>query len=263
MAKVKKPTPAVPRDRVGPNDTVRYARIPKHISAISMTPEQYYGLKVHIKTIVAPGTPAFELNRLGGPNTKRTYHEWLSAALVEMGPKFFPGGAGGLVWPLDYDKIYNAVHQVVRVMSITIRLAHQREQVQGGSVVPGAAPGASPLATAIVSSVAGPVAGPVASPITAPVATRVATPVATPVGADVGVGVGEDVSQLNKDERYAEWEKEEQMMINMIEKMEDENPAEDLMEGMDAEPLELEGVLELMEPEMLGDFPDLVDENFD
>ncbi|RPA95854.1 hypothetical protein L873DRAFT_1791958 [Choiromyces venosus 120613-1] len=73
----------------------------------------------------------------------------------------------------------------------------------------------------------------------------------------------EGVKELDEDERYAEWEKEEEMMIEMIEMMEKKIPVEDSMEGMDAEPLELEDVLGLMKPEMFSNFPDFVDEHFD
>jgi len=84
--------------------TIRNAKIPKHITKIAMTPEQYYELKVYIKSIILPGTPAYEYERLSNKESKQIHHQWLNSVLEVMGPKFFQEGSKGLVWPVDYHK---------------------------------------------------------------------------------------------------------------------------------------------------------------
>ena len=84
--------------------TNRNAKIPKYITDIAMTPEQYYEFKVYIKSIVLPGTPAFEFKRLSINDNKQIYSEWLNNALKDIGPKFFSEGANSLVWPKDHDR---------------------------------------------------------------------------------------------------------------------------------------------------------------
>ncbi|KAG0635523.1 hypothetical protein HOY80DRAFT_1004213 [Tuber brumale] len=102
-----------------PIETVRTAKLPKHIAEIGMTNEQYFELKVHIKAIILPGTPAFEGKRFDSKDV--VYRQWLNNALAEIGPRFFPKDGKGLVWPEDYKKILMAVHQVVRALGIKIK----------------------------------------------------------------------------------------------------------------------------------------------
>ena len=89
--------------------TIRNAKIPKHLTKIAMTPEQYYELKVYIKSIILPGSPAFECEHLSSKEIKRTYSQWLKNALEVIGPKFFQEGSKGLVWPEDYNKYVSFV----------------------------------------------------------------------------------------------------------------------------------------------------------
>ncbi|RPA95855.1 hypothetical protein L873DRAFT_1845693 [Choiromyces venosus 120613-1] len=212
--------------------TLKNARMPKHITEIGMTTAQYYELKVYLKSIILPGTPPF--GSLQNSDSKRAHRQWLNNALREIGPRFFPGGVEGLVWPKDYDEIYNVVHQAVRVMSIGMRKQYEKEQGDAQKN------GDNDVEMEIVQD--GELGG-----------------AATSGEADFGEGV----KALDEDETYAEWEKEEEMMRAMIEEMEKDIPVEDMMEGMDAEPLELEYMLELMKPEMFVNFPDFIDEHFD
>ncbi|CUS12676.1 unnamed protein product [Tuber aestivum] len=108
----------------------RRDKIPKHITEISMTSDKCYELKVYIKSIVVPGTPAFDCRRLGDRTKKRNYQLWLHNTLKEIGPRFFPSNGRGLVWPKDYDKIYKTVHQVVRVLSIGIRRGYRKKELR-------------------------------------------------------------------------------------------------------------------------------------
>jgi len=86
---------------MNPTVTVRSSKMPKHIAKIAMGHEKYYELKVHIKSIVAPGTVPFKCTHFTKEN-KQIYRQWLNNALEEIGPRFFPGGEKGLVWPEDY-----------------------------------------------------------------------------------------------------------------------------------------------------------------
>ena len=78
-------------------ETLRTTKSPKHIAEIGMTREQYFELKVHIKSIILPGTPAFESKRIDSKD--QVYRQWLNNALEEIGPRFFPRGGKGLIWP--------------------------------------------------------------------------------------------------------------------------------------------------------------------
>jgi len=78
-------------------ETVRTSRPPRHIVEIGMTKEQYFELKVYIKSIVLPGTPPFEGKRIDSKDT--VYRQWLNNALEEIGPRFFPKDGNGLAWP--------------------------------------------------------------------------------------------------------------------------------------------------------------------
>ncbi|PWW73782.1 hypothetical protein C7212DRAFT_330414, partial [Tuber magnatum] len=198
-------------------ETIRKTRIPKHITKISMTPRKYYGLKVYIKSIIVPGTPAFDCKRLGYGNNKKTYHLWLHNTLEEIGPRFFPSGARGLAWPGDYDQIYKAVHQVVRVLSVGIRRNYKKrelraiqrdsdsdetEMAQDDKLLEGAAGG--------------------------------------------DIDAEEDVTVVDEGERHAQWEQEEEKMKEIMTIADQENQVDDVVEEeMDAEPIELEDLLGL------------------
>ncbi|RPA95881.1 hypothetical protein L873DRAFT_1812217 [Choiromyces venosus 120613-1] len=110
--------------------TVKKARVPKNITKIGMTPEQYYELKVYIKTIVVPGTPPFDFRPLATHEQKVAYHQWVANALKTIGPRFFPGGAGTLVWPRDQDKIYSTISGVVHVLRPGCRKNYAWQQAQ-------------------------------------------------------------------------------------------------------------------------------------
>ncbi|KAG0128091.1 hypothetical protein HOY82DRAFT_612524 [Tuber indicum] len=97
-----------------------FTESPNYATEIGMTPEQYHELKVYIKSIILPGTPAFGCTRLGDKESKKAYHQWFNNALEEIGPKIFPKGGKGLVWPEDYAGIYMAVHEVVQILRIGI-----------------------------------------------------------------------------------------------------------------------------------------------
>ncbi|CUS12675.1 unnamed protein product [Tuber aestivum] len=220
-------------ERKSPGST-RKARIPKHITKISMTSDKYYELKVYIKSIVVPGTPAFEFRRLGNGTNKKSYYIWLHKTLEQIGPSFFPSGKRGLVWPEDYDQIYKAVHQVVRVLSIGIRKNYYRRNpraVQKGS---------SDDEMEVVQD-------------------------EEPHGGAAGdTDTEEDFAALDEDVRYAQWEEEEERMREILEAADRDNQDDDTVEeGMDAEPIELEDLLGLMRPEVFAHFPNFDDEYFD
>ncbi|KAG0635522.1 hypothetical protein HOY80DRAFT_1093114 [Tuber brumale] len=125
-----------------PAETIKNARTPGHITEIGMTSELYYELKVYIKSLIVPGTPAFECERLTSKESKEIYDQLTNNILNDIGPKLFPGGANGLVWPEDrnrfaeeffnrliverWDSIYKAVNQVVRVLSSRIRNKYKK-----------------------------------------------------------------------------------------------------------------------------------------
>ncbi|KAG0635524.1 hypothetical protein HOY80DRAFT_1025005 [Tuber brumale] len=210
----------------------RKAKIPKHITKIAMTSEKYYDLKVYIKSIIIPGTPAFECNRLGNNSSKQAYRLWLHNLIEEIGPRFFPTGGRGLAWPEDYDQICKAVHQVVRALSIGIRKSYKMrglgavketgrekmEMAQGGELHGGAA-------------------------------------------AD-NTDAEEEVMMLNGHEVYVERvQEEERMMMAMDQGNQDNNTMD---EDMNAEPIEMEDLLDaMMKPEVFANFPNLDDEYFD
>ncbi|CUS12667.1 unnamed protein product [Tuber aestivum] len=213
----------------------RKSRIPKHINKISMTPDKYYELKVYIKSVVVPGTPAFEFRRLGHGANKKAYHLWLHKTLEEAGPRFFPSGKGGLACPEDYHKIYKAVHRVVRALSIGIRKSYYRRNpraVQGGSSDDEVEMAQDEEAHERETS--------------------------------DDTDTEEDVVVLDEDERYAQWEQEEEKMRAILASADRENQEDDTVEeGMDAEPIELEDLLGLMKPEVFANFPNVDDEYFD
>ncbi|CUS12668.1 unnamed protein product [Tuber aestivum] len=218
-----------------PPGTTRKSRIPKHITKICMTSDKYYELKVYIKSVVVPGTPAFEFRRLGHGANKKAYHLWLHKTLEEVGPRFFPSGVRGLVWPEDYHKIYKAVHQVVRVLSIGIRKKYYRKNLrpaQGGSSDDEIEMAQDEEAHERETS--------------------------------DDTDTEEDVMALDEDERYAQWEQEEEKMRVILAAADRENQDDDTVEeGMDAEPIELEDLLGLMKPEVFANFPNVDDEYFD
>jgi len=106
LSKKKKPLPPtiIQPDKMGSKSPeITSADKPsKRITEIGMTPEAYHELSVHIKSIILPGTLALECSGPGGIESKIVYHQWFDNALEEIGPKFFPRGANGLVWPEDY-----------------------------------------------------------------------------------------------------------------------------------------------------------------
>ncbi|CUS12678.1 unnamed protein product [Tuber aestivum] len=118
-------------------ETVRTGKLPKHITEIGMSAEQYYHLKVYIKGIILPGTPAFDSNPFDSKDI--IYRQWLKIALEKIGPKFFQKGQNKLVWPEDSYGISNAVHQVVRNFSFKIKKKYKtaglrapRSRAEGG-----------------------------------------------------------------------------------------------------------------------------------
>ncbi|CUS12673.1 unnamed protein product [Tuber aestivum] len=213
----------------------RKARIPGHITKISMTPNKYYELKVYIKSVVVPGTPAFELRRLSHGTSKNSYHLWLHKTLEDIGPRFFPSGTRGLAWPDNYDQIYKAVHQVVRVLSIGIRKNYYRREPRA--------------------------------------AQRGSSDDEMEMAQDEELHEGEvsddtdseeDVMVLNKDRTYVQREQEEEKRMAIQAARDQENQDDDTVEeGMDAEPIELEDLLGLMKPEVFANFPNVDDEYFD
>ncbi|CUS12670.1 unnamed protein product [Tuber aestivum] len=217
-----------------PRGTTRKARITKYITGISMSSDKYYELKVHIKSIVVPGTPAFEFRRLGHGTNKKSYYLWLHKTLEEIGPRFFPSGARGLVWPEDYDKIYKVVHQVVRILSAGIRKDYYRRNpraVQRGS---------------------------------SDDEMEMAQDGELHEGEAGDTDTEEDVVALDEDGRYAQWEQEEVKMRVILEARDQENQDDDTVEeAMGAEPIELEDLLGLMKPEVFANFPNVDDEYFD
>ncbi|KAG0633405.1 hypothetical protein HOY80DRAFT_1006036 [Tuber brumale] len=107
--------------------TNEVTKSPNYITEIGMASEQYYELKVYIKSIILPGAPAFECNHLGDNESKKAYHQWFNNALEEIGPRFFPqGGAFNGLRLLRYNRIYKAVHEIVQVLSIGIRKDYEK-----------------------------------------------------------------------------------------------------------------------------------------
>ncbi|CUS12669.1 unnamed protein product [Tuber aestivum] len=212
----------------------RKSRIPKHITEISMASDKYYELKVYIKSVVVPGTPAFEFRRLGHGANKKSYHLWLHNILEEVGPRLFPSGVRGLVWPEDHHKIYKAVHQVVRVLSVGIRKGYYRRNPR--AVQRGSSDDEIEM-----------------------------TQDGEPHEGEAGdTDTEEDVAVLDEDERYAQWKQEEEKMRVILAAADQENQDDDTVEeGMDAEPIELEDLLGLMKPEVFANFPNVDDEYFD
>ncbi|CUS12685.1 unnamed protein product [Tuber aestivum] len=219
-------------------ETIRNAKISKQITQTSMTPEQYSELKVYIKSIILPGTPAFEGERLGTKESKQIYKKWLNSVLEEVGPRFFPGGAKGWVWPENRYEIYKAIHQVVRTLSIRVRRDYQKRELttsreEGGDNEMVMAQDNDFYEHRMVDD------------------TDVAN-------------VKVDVMISDKDKKYVQRDQGEGKMLALNEMAGKENQDDDMMEEeMDAEPIELEDLLGSMKPEVFGHFPNLDDEYFD
>ncbi|RPB00595.1 hypothetical protein L873DRAFT_1788949 [Choiromyces venosus 120613-1] len=109
-----------------PSTTVKTANIPKYITKTGMSVTRYFDLKVYIKSILHPGTPGFKDKRFETAKEVDEYRQWLDHALETIGPRFFPSGGSGLLWPRDYDGIYKAVHMVVRDLSYKLRKAYEK-----------------------------------------------------------------------------------------------------------------------------------------
>ncbi|CUS12991.1 unnamed protein product [Tuber aestivum] len=201
--------------------TIKAAKIPKHIIKIGMTPEQYFGLKIHLKSIILPGTPGFEGKRF---SSKSAYREWLNQALREIGPRFFPGGGKGLVWPLDYDRIYGAVNHVIQALSYQIRKDHkkkmERSRVAGGENDNGT--GAAEDGEHCGGSLAD----------------------------DTNV---DEAATMSDEESVQEQKQEEEIVV-------DQNLLDE--ETMREEPIELEDLSDFKKPEVFAEFADLADEHF-
>ncbi|RPB00600.1 hypothetical protein L873DRAFT_1788952 [Choiromyces venosus 120613-1] len=99
--------------------------MPKYITITGMTPENYFNLKVHIKTLLLPGTPGFEKKPWGNKESTPIYREWLNQVLDTIGPQFFPEGGSGLVWPTHYEGIYKAIRNVVVDLSWKMRKGYE------------------------------------------------------------------------------------------------------------------------------------------
>ncbi|PUU73151.1 hypothetical protein B9Z19DRAFT_1164626 [Tuber borchii] len=112
-------------------ETVRTTKLSKHITEIGMTAKRYFELKVYIKSIILPGTPAFESKRIDSKD--QVYRLWPKNALQEIGPRFFPRGGNGLVWPEERARISRAVHQVIRALAAKIKLNYKVELVVAGN----------------------------------------------------------------------------------------------------------------------------------
>ncbi|PUU73706.1 hypothetical protein B9Z19DRAFT_1134600 [Tuber borchii] len=213
--------------------TIRNTKIPKHLTKIAMTPEQYYKLKVYIKSIILPGTPAFEYEHLSSKEIKQIHHQWLNNALEMIGPKFFQEGSRGLVWPKDYNKIYKVVHQVVRASSIGIRKNYKKKELR--AIREGAGDNEMEM-----------------------------THDGHYDGKDADDTDDTDVKEdviLDEDEKYAQWEGEEKMMAVLM-ATDQESLVKNMIKGMGAEPIELEDLLGLMKPEVFAHFPNLDNEYF-
>ncbi|RPB00599.1 hypothetical protein L873DRAFT_1805077 [Choiromyces venosus 120613-1] len=76
--------------------------MPKYIKVTGMTAAGYFDLKVHMKTLLLPGTPGFEKRQFGNKECMDIYRNWLNYALETIGPRFFPEGGSGLIWPGHY-----------------------------------------------------------------------------------------------------------------------------------------------------------------
>ncbi|KAG0637645.1 hypothetical protein HOY80DRAFT_971944 [Tuber brumale] len=210
--------------------TTRKTRVPKHITKIAMTPEQYYELKVYIKSLILPGTPAFEYKRLSSHKNKQIYREWFKNALEDIGPRFFPSGTRGLAWPEDYAHIHHAVHQVERALSIGIRRNYEKREFRAVQRETGSE------------------------------GMEMAQDDELNEGAAGDTDAEEGAMMLGEKQKYAQWEQEKVVVA-----MDQENQDDDTMEEeINAEPIELEDFLDLMmKPEVFANFPNLDDEYFD
>jgi len=81
-------------------ETIRTSKPPRHIVKIGMTTEEYFELKIYIKSIILPGTPPFEGSRIDSKDV--VYRQWLNNALEVIGPRFFPEGRNELLWPEEH-----------------------------------------------------------------------------------------------------------------------------------------------------------------
>ncbi|RPA88324.1 hypothetical protein L873DRAFT_1503488, partial [Choiromyces venosus 120613-1] len=127
-----------------PISAAKRVTTPKHITVTGMTPARYYQLKLHIKSILIPGTPALNNNRFADKENMEAHRQWLSNALEVIGPRFFPTGGNGYSWPQDQNGIYKAVHLVIRELSLKIRSRHQETTASAGAILQEAKEGAGP-----------------------------------------------------------------------------------------------------------------------
>ncbi|RPB00597.1 hypothetical protein L873DRAFT_1842982 [Choiromyces venosus 120613-1] len=111
--------------------THKTTKTPKYITVTGMTPTQYYHLKLYIKSILLPGTPALNKQCFETQQSLEVYQQWLNNALEVIGPRFFPVGGSGYIWPTDHERIYKAVHFVVRDLSWKIRKSNQMKMGAG------------------------------------------------------------------------------------------------------------------------------------
>ncbi|CUS12992.1 unnamed protein product [Tuber aestivum] len=214
-------------------ETIKTSKTPKYIAETGMTPNQYFDLKVHIKSITLPGTPGFEGKRFSSRESERAYRQWLHNALLQLGPKFFPGGGKGLAWPQDYEGIHKAVHQVVRSLSYKIR-KNYANQVERVSVAGGKAWNDK---------------------------TKAETPEA---GDRCGCG---PICDSDVDEGVVMIDKEVGREQNQVEEVtvtkQHHQDREVTEEEMKAAAIGLEDLLDLMRPEVSPQLPDLTMEDFD
>ncbi|KAG0130843.1 hypothetical protein HOY82DRAFT_648006 [Tuber indicum] len=209
--------------------TIRAAKAPKHIINIGMSPDEYFELKIHIKSIVVPGTPGFEGKR---SRNKVEYRRWLGQALEEIGPKFFPGGGKRLVWPVDYDRIYGAVDQVIQALGYKIRRDHKK--VEGLEVDKGEKNDEMGM---------------------------VENGEHCEGGLD-DTNIDEDAFMI--DPEFAQEKKQVMEISAMGQNDVDGEAAGAKMEPeMEPGPTELEDLFDLLRPEVFAEFPDLADEHFD
>ncbi|PUU73147.1 hypothetical protein B9Z19DRAFT_1069225 [Tuber borchii] len=205
--------------------TVRTTKLPKHIAEIGMTAEQYFELKVHIKSIILPGTPAFESKRIDSKDP--VYRQWLINALREIGPRFFSRGGNGLVWPEERAGISRAVHQVIRALGAKIKLNYKLELGVAGN---GTGDG-----------------------------VEMARDNEHYEGGDADdTDPEEDI--VMADEKVLPEDQENGVMIMIDQNDQAEKRME---EEMEAAAIELEDLLALMQPEAFAQFPDFDDDYFD
>ncbi|KAG0640280.1 hypothetical protein HOY80DRAFT_1136076 [Tuber brumale] len=203
-------------------------KFPNHITKIGMSAEQYYELKAYLKSKILPGAPTFECNRLGDKESKKAYHQWFNNALEDIGPRFFPQGGKGLVWPEDYVGIYKAVYEVVEILSV----GKDQEMANNLRAVEGEIGDCDEMEMVL------------------------------DYGLDEGESAGDtdlEEDYLLADEEIAQDEQEDQMMVMG----KDYKNKQAMEEGVEAAAIGLEDVLGLMKPEVFAYFPSLAEGCFD